>query len=332
MRKLSLIGLLLVPLIGFSQEKPKKEKDKQYVEKVNSLFSIRPYVNQNIGLLTLNYNKSQESPVIYRPATGLNIGGDIAFKFIHFNYQKNLPLLQPDLPSGFKPSHQQVGFDMGGRIFGMAMSYQKNRGFYIMNPGVIPDSLYADPNRSRFRQDMSSTTFGLDFRFTFSNKLSANALFDQSERQLKSKGAFTILIGERYHTISADSAFVPEHLRGHYVQSATLRKLWVNNVQVLPGYGYIGVAGNWNFGLFLYAGSGLQFCKYFNDTEDKLRIKFPLAGKGKAGVTYNGKFFFTKLSATVDYTSLGMKDANFRWIQSSWELAFGLRLYGKKDK
>ena len=95
MRKLLLIGLLMSPLCLLAQKGIPKEKDKLYVEKLKPILSIRPYTNQNIDLLFLNFNDSEASPLMYRPATGLNVGGEIAFSFLHFNYQRNLPLLQP---------------------------------------------------------------------------------------------------------------------------------------------------------------------------------------------------------------------------------------------
>jgi len=325
-----LLVLLIVTCVGFGQDKEKMEKDKAYVEKVKSLFSMRPYVNQNIDLLMMNYNKSEEAGVIYRPATGLNLGGEVAFSFLHFNYQRNLPLLQPDLPNDFKPSHQRIGFDMGGKIFGMMMSYQQNNGFYVYNSGVIPDSTYANRDAVIFRKDVYSKTFGLDFRFTFSNKLSPNAIFDQSERQLKSKGAASIIMGYRYHIFHGTTPFIPDHLQIKYLQSATMNTLWANTIHFLPGYGYIAAAGYWNFGIFLYSGTGLQLRKYVNADEDGTAFKFPLVMRGKVGVSYNGKYFYSKLAANVDLTSLGMKDANLNWMQSYWEFSVGLRLYGKK--
>jgi hypothetical protein len=267
---------------------------------------------------------------MYRPATGINVGGEIAFKFIHFSYQKNLPLLQPGVPDGFNASHQRFGFDMGGRVFGVEMDYQKNKGFYIFNNTIIPDSAYSDPSIVNNREDLSSVSFGLNMRFTFSNKLSANALFDQSERQLKSKGAFTMIVGDRFHNFTADSAFIPTFLEANYNQTKGVNQIWVNNFQFLPGYGYIAVAGKWNIGLFLYSGTGLQIRKYFNETDDKLGLRIPFIAKGKGGISYNGRNFYTKLSAMANYSTVGMKDADIKWLQTAWEFSIGFRFYENK--
>jgi hypothetical protein len=330
MRKIILCVCLLSCFSSSAQGDEKMKKDEAYVEKIKSLFSIRPYVNQNLDLLMMNYNKSDEAGVIYRPATGMNIGGEVAFSFLHFNYQKNLPYLQPSLPGGFNASHQRIGFDMGGKIFGVMMSFQQNRGFYVYNSGVIPDSGYADRDAVVFREDVYSKTFGLDARFTFSNKLSPNAIFDQSERQLKSKGSLSIIMGYRYNIFHGATPFVPEHLQPKYDQSATMRTLWSNTIHFLPGYGYIAAKGYWNIGAFLYSGTGIQIRRYTNADDEKTGLKFPMVLRGKLGVSYNGKYFYAKLAANLDMTSLGMKDANFNWMQSYWEFSVGLRLYKKK--
>jgi hypothetical protein len=327
-KQLLLLAVFCCSLAGMAQEKDKKEKDKAYVEKVNALFSTRPFVNQNIDLFTFNYPDSEESTLLYRPATGLNVGGEVAFKFLSFSYQKNLPLLQPGVPENFKADHQRIGFELGGKIFGLGIDYQQNSGFYVLNPSILPP----DAIGSQFREDMNSKTFGTSLRFTFSNKLSANALFDQSERQLKSKGALTFIMSNRFHNFTADTAFIPPVFAGNYAESATTDRIWINSLQFMPGYGYIAVAGNWNIGLFLYSGTGLQIRKYFNETEEKLGLRVPYVAKGKGGISYNGKFIYAKLFAMADYTTVGMKDARIGWLQSSWEFSIGFRLYGKKDK
>lgn len=329
MKRIVLIACLLS---GFGISAQEKQKDILYVEKVNSILSLRPYTNQHIDLLMLDYPKSETSPLLYRPATGLNIGGEIAFSFLSFNYQQNLPLLQPDVPDYLKPSHQRIGFNMGGKIFGMEMTFQKNKGFYLMNPDAYPAVNDIQLDDAQYRPDLTSTTFGLDFRFTFSNKLSANALFDQSERQLRSKGAFTIIVGNRFHDFHSSTPFVPWLSRSDYEISGTVDELWVNTIHVMPGYGYIAAAGKWNIGLFLYSGSGLQLRKYVNNLESKLGVRFPMALKGKAGIAYQGKYLYSRLTANGDLVSLGMKDANFKWLQSFWEFSIGLRFYGNKDK
>ena len=327
------ISLFILSPAVLSAQEEKKEKDKTYVEKIKSLFSIKPYTNQNIDLLMVNYNKSTEDALWYRPASGINFGGEVAFAFLHFNYQKNLPLFQPDLPDGFKASQQRFGFDAGGKIFGVMMTYQQSNGFYVYNQAMIPDSGYSNREQVIFRNDLISKTFGLDLRLTLSNKLSANAIFVQSERQLKSKGAISFIFGNRFNDFHGSSPFVPPHLQSFYPESATVKEIWTNTIHIMPGYSYIAVAGYWNFGLSLYSGTGLQIRKYFTTTdEDKLALKIPFLTRGKAGVSYNGKFFFTKFAVNFDFTTLGMKDANFRWMQSYWEYSLGLRLYGKKKK
>lgn len=321
--------LLTICSIVYCQTDDKK-KDDQYVEKVKSLISFRPFANHHLDLLILDYPNSPQAPMLYRPATGLNVGGEFAFSFLHFNYQKNVPYFQPTFPDGSKPSHQRIGFDLGGNIFGMEMSFQKNRGFYLLNPTDYPYGKGDSFDQIKYKSSMTSTSFGLDFRFTFSSKLSANALFNQSERQLKSKGAFTLIFGDHFSEIQDANAFLPDSLKPFYLESATTNKIWVNTFHVMPGYGYIAVAGKWNIGLFLYSGSGIQLRKYYNEDGEKLNLRIPFIVKGRTGITYNGHNFYTRLTASGDLTSLGMKDANFRWMQSFIEFSIGLRFYGKE--
>ncbi len=325
----TIILIVLLPTVSFLQEK-EKEKDEQYVEKVKSLISFRAFTNHHLDLFIQDYPNSGQTPMLYRPATGLNVGGEFAFSFLHFNYQKNIPYGQPTFPDGSTPSHQRIGFDLGGNIFGMNVSFQKNRGFYLLNPTDYPFQKDDDFNDIKYKPSMTSTSFGVDFRFTFSSKLSANALFNQSERQLKSKGAFSLIFGDHFHELNDPNPFVPDSLKPFYAETASTNKIWVNTFHVMPGYGYIAVAGKWNIGLFLYSGSGIQLRKYFNEDGDKLNLKIPFVVKGRTGITYNGRNFYTRLTASGDLTSLGMKDADFRWMQSFIEFSVGLRFYGKE--
>lgn len=308
----------------------KKEVDNAYIEKMRPLISFRPFTNHHLDALILNYPKSVESPLMYRPATGLNVGGEFAFSFIHINYQRNIPVLQPDFPDGTKPYHQRLGLDIGGNVFGVNMNFQRNKGFYLLNKSAYKYDIPVDDNSVEFRSDMNSISYGVDFRFTFSTRLSANAIFNQNERQLKSKGAFTLIVGDDYHKILGGGPLLPDSVQFHYSESADVHKIWVNNFHVLPGYGYIAVAGKWNFGLFLHTGSGLQIRNYEGFSTDKTGIRFPFIAKGRTGITYNGRNLYTRLTATGDFTTLGMKDANFRWMRSFIEFSIGLRFYAKE--
>jgi hypothetical protein len=327
--------VLSVCSVSYSQEKnkkEKKEKDKAYVEKIKALFSLRPFVQQNIDLLTFNYKNSNDPALLYRPATGINVGGSVSLSFLSFSYQRNLPLFQPAVPDTFEAKHQRIGFDLGGNILGFSFDYQQNNGFFIWNGTEHLDTSLADPGSVLYREDIQSRTIGTSFRFTFSNKLSQNALFDQSQRQLKSKAAFCLILGNRFHGFKAADPFIPNHRIADYPLSGKLNVIWINNTFIMPGYGFIGVKGYWNVGAFIYSGSGLQVRKHFSAMDDGWSFRFPLMGKFKGGVSYNGKFFYAKLFAMADYIKTGFKESKSNWLQTSWEFSLGFRLYGKKDK
>jgi len=334
MRALVFIILFIIPIASFSQkeEKTKKEKDKVYVEKIKALFSFRPFVQQNIDLFTFRPKDASAPTVLYRPATGLNIGGSVAFKFLSFSYQRNIPVFQPFVPADFEAKHQRIGFDLGGNMFGLGFDFQQNNGFYIWNSSDIQDSLISDPNSVIYREDIQSRTIGTNLRFTFSNKLSHNALFDQSQRQKRSKGALTLMVGNRFHGFKAVSPFVTPDQFSAYSGTEEVNRLWINTTNVMPGYGYIAVKNYWNVGLFAYVGSGLQIRKHFTAMDEGLGVRFPFMSKLKTGISYNGKFFYAKLFAMADYMTTGFRDAKIGWLQTSWEFSIGIRLYGKKDK
>lgn len=329
MRAIVFIICLFISFGSLSQEKTKKEKDKVYVEKIKALFSLRPFVQQNIDLFSIGPKEGSTPSVLYRPATGLNVGGSVSFKFLSFSYQRNVPVFQPYVPADFEAKHQRIGFDMGGNIFGFGFDFQQNNGFYIWNGAAIQDSLLVDPDAVKYREDIQSRTIGTNLRFTFSNKLSQNALFDQSQRQKRSKGAFTMIVGNRFHGFRANSPFVTPDQSSAYSGTEEVNRIWFNTTHVMPGYGYIGVKNYWNIGAFAYVGSGLQLRKYFTEVGDGIGFRFPLMSKVKAGISYNGKFFYAKLFAVADYITTGFQDANLGWLQTSWEFSIGIRLYGK---
>ena len=84
-----------------AQDKSLKVKDRQYVEKMRPILSFRPYTHQNIDMLFLNYKESNLAPMIYRPATGLNIGGEIAFSFFTFQLPKKRSFIATGATSGY---------------------------------------------------------------------------------------------------------------------------------------------------------------------------------------------------------------------------------------
>ena len=322
---LFLLTAYLTPTGMEAQEKKeKKEKDDTYVLKYDPLISIRPFSEQNFDYLVIQSDDQQYIPLYYRAVSNFNFGGQFSFKWMSFTYAKNLPLFLPELPQKFQPDYNNYGFAINGRIFGMTLSYTTYDGFYTENTDYIPDNISEE---ARFRSDISSQNLAADFRFTFSDKVSAKAIFDQSERQIKSAGAFTMQFCERYHNFAGIEHLVPWYHFNDFEETDELQRLWVNNIQIMPGYGYVAVAGNWNFGLFMYVGSGIQVQKYYTDNEEDLSLKIPTLGQVRGGITYNSKYFYARVTGNGNYTSLGMKDARLRWFTSSWELSMGLRLY-----
>lgn len=336
MRKIGLIVLsVLCVQVLFSQD-----QGDAYVEKIRPLIGLRPFVQQNVDILTITDKRSTFDPFIYRTAATANVGIEFSFKFMRFAYSRNVPFLQSSLPADFNPRSQNFALDMGGRVFGIYAEYRENIGYLIQNQGLVSDTLYASSDaRSNqiYRPSYRSQSLGFGMRWTFSTSLSANALFNQTERQKKSKGAFTFMVSNRYHNVEipGNEFFMPVEVVDSFPITANSRRIWINNIQFMPGYGYIAAAGEgkWNMGLFLYTGSGPQIRKVFNkDGTTETKVKFPYIVRAMPGVCYNGKFWFSRLSAQLDYSTFGMDDARMGIWNASWEFSFGIRFYEAKNK
>jgi hypothetical protein len=347
---LLLFGFFLLPYSSFGQidtsstaaaedgDGKKKKRDEAYIQEIQSIIYARMFFNQYVDLYTINYRASLEPAMYYRPPTGMNMGAEFAFKFINFSYQRSLPLFRPDLPDGFKTTLNQVQTNLGGKMFGIHSNYLKYKGLYIMNESVLTDTAYANPDDVRFRQKMSAMQYNLDFRFTFSKKFSSNAFLNQNERQLKSMGAFTFMIGNRYNRFDADSAIIPPNLRNAAFGSefGIYDEMWSNTVHIMPGFGYIFVKGFWNFGLMTYQGVGLQMSKYFFvadtnpwNSESSMWAQPSVLGDYKLLISYNGKYVFGRFYTGMEYLTMGTKFAKTRWLRTSVEFSIGARVLKK---
>ncbi|MFT4680098.1 MAG: hypothetical protein ACI9RU_001785 [Litorivivens sp.] len=326
--------LIAISYSAASQDEKIKPKDEEYVEVIQPLIGLRPFVQQHIDFFTIGDKEGRENSLAYRSASGLNIGGEFMFKFLRFSYQRNIPLKQPIQAGDFTPRFQQFGFGIEGRIFGMNMSYSEYSGFVLQNEKLLTDTLYSDLNAEKYRSDIRARSFNASMRWTFSKNVSAKALFEQSERQLKSAGAFTFLIAERFVKFQNDSSFVPFYERAGYSETGDMTEMWINNVQFMFGYGYVAAfgQGNWNMGLFLYTGSGPQVRQWTDDRGEHRHWKFPAVVKGRGGLGYNGKYVYTRLTAEMDYTTIGMTDSRMRWWEMFWEFSIGIRLYDPNEK
>ncbi|MCB0761809.1 MAG: DUF4421 family protein [Flavobacteriales bacterium] len=325
----TLIGLLANATKTNAQ---KEGKDRQYVEPINPLIAIRPYIKQNVDFYTIGDRDGEMKPLMYRTASGVSFGGQFTFKFFNFSYERTMPLLQPKLTESFQPVYQQFGLGFEGRSFGMSFNLAEYKGFVLQNRSQIPDSLYSDVESVVYRQDMRAKSFNAALRFTFSRSVSAKALFEQSERQKRSAGAFGMMLAEKFVELRSDSSFVPAHIQDQFSETATMNRLWINNIQLMVGYGYIAAAadGKLNAGLFMYTGSGPQIRQWSGDDGRKRSLRFPAVAKVRAGLALNGKYIYGRIIGDFDYTTMGMKDSRMRWWETYWEVSVGFRLYSNK--
>jgi hypothetical protein len=311
---------------AYAQGKPKVKyhPDSTYIETFDDWFVIKPSISNTAEALiarTGNYN------IVLEPNTFEVLRTYFSYQFIsfYFDYLPHSFLTNNDDNEKGTTKLFTLGTTLNHRQWFGELAYSKTKGYYVANTSTFrTDWKEGDPYIQI--PDLHVTSYSAAVGYNTNKRLSLAAAVSQTERQLKSAGAFLPKISLRYYIIDDRSA-----------QASANEKS--NNIQGLLGAGYqYTQVFNQSFyivGAFTPAFGYIH--TRVNQRSDAESLSFTQKGPiyqwdGKLGFGYNSHRFFagSYLTATSAKYAQGLTSAENQNADVFLQLFVGFRLKAPK--
>lgn len=318
MRYLGIVFLILLfstLSICKAQDPDQEDKpDSEYVESLSYKFSFHPsYTNQST-IFQLNNRGDSDNSLLYRP----NVLGAVTlaarYKFIALSYSIPIPYSNQSTHVYGQTDYKNIGISINVRTYSFNLYFLRYKGFYVdQDKQYFPTFNASKPLPQR--PDMQIYTVGFLHYFVFSKNLSLKAAFDQSEIQKKSKGAFVLMLADRFTKMTADSSIVPFDDRFEFPKVYGLTKGLFNSFIIAPGAAGTLVKGKFTYTPMVLCGIGLQY-QYYNlvgniwTRSRNINMKFPLYLNFRSALGYNSRNFFTRLVLDVDLNRIPFRKSS----------------------
>lgn len=194
-------------------------------------------IEDNLGLGNLTY----------KVAPAPRFGAGIAYRW--FSISSSLfKLGEPD--ESERGATNQIDFQWNFylRSFTIDMRAQRYEGYFLENSKAIKnweslsEVLYQ-------RNDLVTGSIGGNVIYNFNHrKYSPKAIFNQTERQIKSAGSFSLGLRLNALGVEADSSIIPQNLVYDF-EGFNIDQLGFRDVGIGLGYGYTFVNGKWFFNI-----------------------------------------------------------------------------------
>ena len=336
--------LLLISFNSFAQKKKKKtKKAPKNIELIETKFSFTPiYVKEYSYLHIKSREHDGASNLKYKPNIIGSVGGKITIKNFTLSYVHALP--QPKEFGKTKASN--FIFNLQKRTFGLQMFWIRYNGLYLDTLdryGIFDDmKKQGIDNAFILRPDMKLNNIGFQTNFITNKQYSLNAAFEQTERQKKSMGAFMILTGLNFKSISTNkfNSLIIKSQQQFFPLTSNLSKLRTISFKPAPGMGYSFIIKKYfSISGMLHAGPNFQL-KWFkldNEIFTRFRPWLSFYYGAKMAIGYNGKHFMANIVYSRSEDIIGFRKyykspildckTNFKYYREFLKLSIGFRIY-----
>jgi hypothetical protein len=303
----------------YGEDGPKKDTS-DYIAKLNNSFEVSGEYHIDFTHFAL-LDAEKERVFNYYP----NMRGVVSFgaryKFLFFGYSFNLKE-NAIYDSLYGPTHfNQIAFGIKTRPVWFTFYYSKHKGFYISNENMLfpkfrTDSLYAQNN------DLITLRLGTRLDIIFSKRFSMEAAFEYSKIQKKSAGSFVLRLNPEYNYIDAiHNPIIPQQYVSQFEGLEYYYKTQFFNFGLGLGYTYSIVKGPFNFSNFAMIGPTVSLYAY-----DGLEIDFPLLLNFKSSLSFNMKYCYIGVLASLDVQNYTLENNTIRKQNLAFMVRAGLRL------
>lgn len=321
---LTVILLATQTLVAQDTIVQKRQPDSLYIEKFDDWFVIKPsIVNSAEALAT----KSGDFNLILQPNTSEIVRTYFSYQFIsfYFDYLPRFALANNDERERGKTRLFTIGTSLNTHQWFAELNYSKTRGYYVENTRDFrPNWREGDPYLQF--PDLHVTSYDAVIGYNTNSKLSLPAAVSQTERQLKSAGAFLPKTVFRYYIVDDKTAASAANERS-------------KNIQALLGAGY---QYTWVLKKTLYVVGAFTPAFGYIHTSVSTRsgantVRFTQKGPiyqwdGRFGFGYNGHRFFagSYLTAVSARYSQGLTSAENQNVNLFFQVFVGFRIKAPK--
>lgn len=206
--------------------------------------TVKGFIGGKTNKLSIQ-DQLSTSVLNYKVAPAPRFGAGIAYRW--FSVSSSLFKLG-EIEESERGATNQIDFQWNFylRSLTIDMRIQRYEGYFLENSNAIKN--WENINESLYqRNDLITGSLGGNVIYNFNHrKYSPKAIFNQTERQIKSAGSFSL--GARFNIlgVGADSSIVPENLATDF-ENFEINQLLFNDAGIGVGYGYTFVNGKWFF-------------------------------------------------------------------------------------
>lgn len=313
---------MLISLVSMATD-----PDTNYIQTFRNTFAIKTFVNQNNFLYTITPRNNDaftsqqltDARVLYTANIQPTLGISLNIKGIGIAYSFKIKNDFNDTVSHVNSDFQQFTMNIYKNRFGFEAYYQDYRRFFYHFLG--DQYIYRNYN-----SDIRDYMFGANAIVLFNGKkFSYNAAFNQTMFQKKSAGSFLLMMSLKYNEIKGDN-LIPDSVKNYYYANSYLYRNRNYGFLIHPGYAFDFVKKNFYFASAVYAGVGIQWQTYkFVNNFITGKTAFPISGRAKASLGYNGNVFFTGIYGNYEITQSVIKPMKTQQVIYSYGVYVGLR-------
>jgi hypothetical protein len=305
------------------------DTDTNYVQTFKNIFAVKLFLINNgftYSIVPKNNDaftaqQLKDARVVYNPYIPPTAGVSLNIKGVGITYVFKFANDYLDTTGQAKSAFKQFQMNIYKTKFGIEAYYQDYQRFYYHYKG--DDALSA--NLKNYNSNIRAYQFGVNTVMIFKgNKFSYNAAFNQTVLQKKSAGSFMLAMSLKFNELKS-THLIPDTLDQYYGIYKDLQRNRNYSFLVQLGYGFNLTKSNFYFSGALLGGAGIQNQTY-NFPEGKFyKIAFPLVGRAKASLGYNGRIFFTGIYGNADVCQSSLRTIKTQQMVSSYGVYFGFR-------
>ncbi|MDF2437607.1 MAG: hypothetical protein K0Q95_1983 [Bacteroidota bacterium] len=305
------------------------DTDTNYVQTFKNIFALKLFLIDNGFTYSITpQNNSLFSPgqlknakVTYNPYIPATAGVSLNIKGIGASYVFKFTNDYLDTTGQAKSAFKQFQMNIYGTKFGFEGYYQDYQRFYYKYKG--DDSL--SKNLKNYNSDIRAYQFGANAILIFNGKkFSYNAAFNQTVLQKKSAGSWMLTFSLKFNELKARD-LIPDDVKVFYGPYTNLQRNRNYAFLLQTGYAFNLTKHHFYFSGALLGGVGIQNQTYLFPDRKNYKIAFPLTGRAKTSLGYNGRIVFTGVFANADVIQSSIKSIKTQQMVSSYGVYLGFR-------
>lgn len=321
------------PLHAAEKNEKKDKDDKEYVEKFNTRFYLKPFI-ATTGLNYTFINKNNNAKLVNKSFIPITAGFSINLLSIGFSHQFQFSEKYFNDTSKIQTRFRDFSFGTTFNYLVLEGYYQTYKRFYT---DYKPGENTTAPASSFLSTDNNSKNIGGNMQIVFNGKkFSYKAAFNQSRIQKKPASSFLLMLYYNYNMFNRDNAilnlYAPPYT-GDFNPYANMDRIRQSTWSLSLGYGAIYAYRAFYVAAAAYLGAGIQLHQYKLGNSTKYGGDICTISKGKFSMGANLKKFYTGVYANYDWLQSTIdKKLQTRQTVYNYGYFIGFRIVKEKKK